>query len=90
VSDLEPANCSRCGKIVLQGTVEETFTLRLDTESVPFSEALILHKWKVPLVDVRFRGERIVSSAMFWPRENETGTLTFIIHRCSWDKWGKG
>jgi hypothetical protein len=75
--------------VVLKGTVEGIYSMTLDVEPVPFEDAIVLKRYKVPLVDLTFRGDKIVSSAMFWPRENNDSTITVLAHSCTWNKWGK-
>ena len=96
MSEPEPGNCTRCGKAVLSGTVEETYEMMLDPSPVPHADALVLYKHKIPLVQILIRdrgqGPAVVLSRMFWPYEEQANDewVTLIPHGCAWPgKWGK-
>ena len=63
--------------------------MRLDVAPVAFDEALVLHKYRVPLADVLLRPSGVVMSRLFWPSANapDSGWLTLVAHGCDWRKW---
>lgn len=95
MSEPEPANCPRCGKAVLSGTVEEIYPMVLDPREVPHADALVLHRYGIPIAQLLIRdrgqGPQVIMSRMFWPsEEEETDWVTLLPHGCAWPgKWGK-
>lgn len=95
MAEPEPANCRRCDKAVLAGTVEELYVMQLSIVPVPHSDALVLHRYKVPLVDLLIRqvGGKpyVTSSRMFWPSpEPQEDWTTLQPHGCETEllRWG--
>ena len=95
MSEPEPGNCKRCGKLVMVGTVEEMYLMQLNPRPlIPYEEALLLHKHKIPLVELLIRkaGSKVVvtSSRLFYPSETQPEEWKILkAHDCDWNKWGK-
>lgn len=95
MSEPEPANCSRCGKAVLRGVVEDMYPMTLDPREVPHADAIVLRRYGIPIAQLlikdRGRGPQVIMSRMFWPsEEEETDWVTLLPHGCAWPgKWGK-
>ena len=92
MSEPTPTNCTRCGKAVLTGTVEELWPMTLDAEEVAHQDALVLYRHKITLVQVKLStlGEtRVTLSRMYHPATSAGDWITLLPHLCTVTRGGR-
>lgn len=83
---MEPVNCRRCGKAVLAGEIDG-LSMQIDTAEVPYADALVLWKHKLPLVRLLLRSiagtVQVAAAGLVWqPVEDDGAWVTVQPHRC--------
>lgn len=94
VSEPSPANCKKCGKVVLSGLVEEIYPMRLDGRPIPYPDAKLLHSYGIPVVEVLLSkvgaNVQVVMSRMLQESDDDedpTGWVALMPHRCLIEAW---